>query len=69
MVDNELPEDMYLGKEQSRWPIYVFESQAAALAWLVEKSEHPRRRVWLVNEINVTEMEAVVPEPRLQVKR
>lgn len=67
MVDNELPEDMWLGKERCMWPIYVFSSEDQALSWL--STDTGKRRVWRVDLIQHTEMEAVIPEPRLQVKR
>ena len=61
----ELPDEIFLGKQDGEWPIQAFVSEAHALGWLDggEKTAYRTRRLWKVRIATVTEMTLIPPVP------
>lgn len=63
---DELPKELWFGNERGTWPIYCWESETHALAFLRRVSDG---RIWKATLTDVTAYTPTVPvEPRLVPK-
>lgn len=73
-IPNDLPAEVWLGKNEGEWPIHVMTSEAAVELWLGQKHEPARadrpyrRHVWRVKLEVLHEVELVEPAPYIQPK-
>ncbi len=61
----ELPDEMFLGRQRGEWPVQAFTSEAHAVGWLDggDKTGVHTRRLWKVRLAVVTEMTLIPPVP------
>ena len=65
---NSLPAEMWFGNIAGQWPIYCWESDAHAMAWLRDRKADERRVLWKAKVVAPVEYEAVIPKPYLEQK-
>jgi hypothetical protein len=54
-----LPDTVYMGREEGRWPIHTFEDSLSAMTWLQSDPEH--RKLWRVRVEVLATCEYVPP--------
>lgn len=65
---NAIPEVMWFGNIDGQWPVYCWESDAQAMAWLAKGGTEERRRLWKARVVDPVEFERVSPKSYLQQK-
>ena len=68
----EMPEEIFIGRQQGEWPLAVFENESHAVSWLGDSDPQSgrQRRLWKATVSYGAELELVMPVPaRLVVKR
>lgn len=65
-----IPDVLFIGRTEVQWPMQVFQSEGHALYWLQHPEPGHLRHVYRLDLTtgDVTEMELVTVEPRLQPK-